>query len=234
MREWQIYLPEEDRKIYEKAGYSARQPFGNNPALIIIDVVLSFTGTRPMPILEAIEEFPTSCGQAAWEALPKIKEILEVSRAAGIKSVFIKANPVDKYFAGYSTKGHLKHEQAFIKKDYPIHPMLTPLPDEYVCQKSKASAFFDTPLASYLHRIRADCVLITGCVTSGCVRSTTIDAWNAGFPPFIIEEGVFDRSRHSHLTSLYELNAKYATVITLEEAKAMVWRSRRGASERIQ
>jgi len=222
MREWQTYLPEEDRKIYAKAGYSARHPFGKTPVLIIIDVVISFTGTRPMPILEAIEEFPTSCGQAAWDALPKIREILEVSRAAGIKVVFIKANPVDKYFAGASTKGSLTREEAFIKKDYPIHPMVAPLPDEYVCQKSKASAFFGTPLSSYLQRAGADCVLITGCVTSGCVRSTTIDAWNSGFPPFVVEEGVFDRSRHSHLTSLFELNAKYATVITLEEAKKMV------------
>lgn len=222
MREWQTYFPEEDRKVYEKAGYSAKQPFGKNPVLIIIDVVISFTGTRPMPILEAIEEFPTSCGQAAWDALPKIKEILEVSRAAGINVVFIKVNPIDKYFAGYSTKGYLTRDEAFIKNDYPIHPMLKPLPGEYVCQKSKASAFFGTPLSSYLHRVGADCVLITGCVTSGCVRSTTIDAWNSGFPPFVVEEGVFDRSRHSHLTSLFELNAKYATVITLEEAKEMV------------
>jgi nicotinamidase-related amidase len=97
--------------------------------------------------------------------------------------------------------------------------MIEPLPNEYICQKSKGSAFFGTPLASYLTRNGIDCVLISGCVTSGCVRATTIDAWDSGFTTFVVEEAVFDRSRHSHLTSLFELNAKYATVITLEEAK---------------
>ena len=219
MREWQSYLPEQDRRIYEKAGYSTRQPFRKNPALIIIDVVLSFTGTRPMPILEAIEEYPTSCGQAAWDALPKIKELLEASRDAGINVVFIKGNPIDKYFAGDTTKGSLTRDETFSTYDHPIHPMVAPLPTEYVCQKSKGSAFFGTPLAAYLTRTGADCVLISGCVTSGCVRATTIDAWNSGFAPFVVEETVFDRSRHSHLTSLFELNAKYATVVTLEEAR---------------
>lgn len=224
MREWQSYLPEEDRKIYEKAGYSGRLPLGKNPALLVIDVVLSFTGTRPMPVLEAIEEFNTSCGQAAWEALPRIKELLDSSRSAGIRVIFIKGNPVDRYFSGSTTKEKLTWEQIQHTYSQPIHPMIEPLPTEYICQKSKASAFFGTPLASYLHRAGVDCVLISGCVTSGCVRATTIDAWNSGYPAFVVEEAVFDRSRHSHLTSLYELNAKYATVITLDEAKGSLSR----------
>jgi maleamate amidohydrolase len=220
MKEWQTYLPELDREVYEKAGYCMRQPFGKNPALIIIDVVISFTGTRPMPILEAIEEFPTSCGQAAWDALPKIKELLEASRDAGIHVVFIKGSPYDKYFAGDTTKGSLTREETFSKFDHPIHPIVAPLPTEYVCQKTKGSAFFGTPLASHLTRKGTDSVLIAGCVTSGCVRATTIDAWNSGFPAFVVEETVFDRSRHSHLTSLFELNAKYATVVSLEETRS--------------
>jgi isochorismate hydrolase len=46
-----------------------------------------------------------------------------------------------------------------------------------------------------------------------------MDAWNWGFTPFVVEEAVFNRSRYCHLTTLFELNAKCATVITLEEAK---------------
>jgi maleamate amidohydrolase len=219
MKEWEKYVPEEDRKIYEKAGYSKRQPFGKTPALIVIDVVMSFTGTKPMPVLQAIEEFPTSCGQNAWDALPKIRELLDASRAAGIKVVFIKGNPMDKFFAGDTTKGVMTRAATFSKYDHPIHPMVEPRPDEYVVQKSKGSAFFGTVLSSFLVRNGIDSVLISGCVTSGCVRATTIDAWNHGFVPYVVEEAVFDRSRHSHLTSLFELNAKYSTVVTLTETK---------------
>jgi len=219
MRDWEKYLPEEDRKIYEKAGYSKKQPFGKKPALIVIDVVMSFTGTKPMPIHQAIEEFPTSCGQYAWDALPKIKELLEASRAAGIPVAFIKGNPMDKFFAGDTTKGVMTRDATFSKYDHPIHPMVAPRSDEYVIQKSKGSAFFGTVLSSFLVRNGVDSVLISGCVTSGCVRATTIDAWNHGFVPYVVEEAVFDRSRHSHLTSLFELNAKYSTVVTLEETE---------------
>ena len=82
MREWEAFVPEEERKIYEKAGYKGKEKFGVNPALIIIDVITGFTGTKPMPVMEAIDEFPTSCGQVAWEALPKIKELLHACRDA--------------------------------------------------------------------------------------------------------------------------------------------------------
>jgi len=220
MRDWEKYLPEEDRKIYEKAGYGKKQSFKKNPALIVIDVVMSFTGTKPMPVPQAIEEFSTSCGQNAWDALPKIKELLEASRAAGIPVAFIKGNPMDKFFAGDTTKGVKNRAETAAKYDHPIHPMVEPGPDEYVVQKSKGSAFFGTVLSSFLVRNGIDSVLISGCVTSGCVRATTIDAWNHGFVPYVVEEAVFDRSRHSHLTSLFELNAKYSTVVTLEETKA--------------
>jgi nicotinamidase-related amidase len=222
MRQWENYLPEEDRRIYEKAGFSERQPFGKKPALLIIDVVLSFTGTKPMDILEGIDEYRTCCGMAAWESLPKIKELLYIAREVGINVIFIKGNPVNKYFVGSSTKQSAKKEKGSRKYDPPIHPMVQPLDTEYVCEKTKASAFFGTPLATYLHKEKIDCLLISGCTTCGCVRASVLDAYNHGFTVFVVEECVFDRSRHSHLTSLYELNAKYANVVILEEAKQLL------------
>jgi nicotinamidase-related amidase len=222
MSEWQTYLPDEDRKIYDKAGYSEKQPFGKKPALLIIDVVLSWTGTKPMDIFEAIDEYKSSCGRAAWESLPKIKELLDTAREVGINVTFIKGNPVNKYFVGSSSKRALTKDEIFQTFGAPIHPMVQPLDTEYVCEKTRASAFFGTPLATYLHKEGIDCLLVSGCTTSGCVRSSALDAWNHGFPVFVVEECVFDRSRHSHLTALYELNAKFATVITLEEAKQLL------------
>jgi isochorismate hydrolase len=45
-----------------------------------------------------------------------------------------------------------------------------------------------------------------------------LDGYSYGFPVFVVEECVFDRSRTSHLVNLYEMNSKYATVIQLDEA----------------
>jgi len=221
-RPWQTYLPEEDRAIYDKGGYAKRQPFGSRPALLVIDVVTSFTGTKPMDIMDAIDEYPTACGMAAWDALPQIRKLLDAARGAGINVTYIKGSPINKYFVGDTTKGNYTKEAIFRKYDVPIHPMIEPRDDEYVCEKTRASAFFGTPLATYLYKEGIDCLLIAGCTTSGCIRSSSIDAWNCGFPGFIVEECVFDRSRHSHLTSLYELHAKYASVVTLDEARALL------------
>ena len=59
MREWEAFVPEEERKIYEKAGYKGKENYGVKPALLIIDVITGFTGTKPMPVMDAIDEFPT-------------------------------------------------------------------------------------------------------------------------------------------------------------------------------
>lgn len=225
MKEWQTYLPEEDRKIYEKGGFQKGQSFGNKPALLIIDVLPSFTGTKPMSILEAIDEYNTSCGMAAWESMPKIKELLDSARKAIINVTFVKPDPLNKHFVGGTIKGTFTKDEIVRIFDMPIHPMVEPLANEYICKKTKASAFFETSLATYLHRERVDSLLVTGCTTSGCVRASAIDGWNHGFSVFVVEECVFDRSRHSHLTSLYELNAKYASVITLGEAKEFLDKS---------
>ena len=100
--------------------------------------------------------------------------------------------------------------------------MIRPRKDEYVVHKARASAFFGTHLITYLTRKNVDSLIITGCTTSGCVRSTVIDGFSSGFPVFVVEEGVFDRSQFSHLVNLYEMNSKYATVVTRDEALAHV------------
>ena len=59
---------------------------------------------------------------------------------------------------------------------------------------------------------------MTGTSTCGCVRGTVLDGYSYGYPVFLVEECVFDRSHTSHLVNLFEMNAKYATVIQLEQA----------------
>jgi isochorismate hydrolase len=69
-----------------------------------------------------------------------------------------------------------------------------------------------------LVRKNIDCLLIAGTSTCGCVRGTVLDGYSYGYPVFPVEECIFDRSRTSHLINLFEMNAKYASVIQLSEA----------------
>ena len=97
-------------------------------------------------------------------------------------------------------------------------PEIAPLETEYVVEKAKASAFFGTPLTSYFQRHGIDTLIVCGTSTSGCVRASVIEAFSHGYRVFLVEECVFDRSELSHAVNLYEMNAKYASVIPYEAA----------------
>jgi maleamate amidohydrolase len=105
--------------------------------------------------------------------------------------------------------------------------MIKPTEKEFVVRKARASAFFGTHLITYLVRKNIDCLLVTGTSTCGCVRGTVLDGYSYGYPVFLVEECVFDRSRTSHLVNLFEMNAKYASVIVLAEALEYVGRLKR-------
>lgn len=217
MREWETVFPEEERKIYEKAGYKGKQEFGRNPALLIIDVILGFTGTRSMDTMEAIEEFPTSCGKVAWEALPKIQQLLQACRGADVPVIYSTSDPDFKAAFGNATKRGVDATD-FEKLACEFPEMIKPAEGEFIVHKARASAFFGTHLITYLVRKNIDCLLVTGTSTCGCVRGTVLDGYSYGYPVFLVEECVFDRSRTSHLVNLFEMNAKYATVIQLSDA----------------
>lgn len=217
MKEWQEFFPEEERRIYEKAGYIGRQPFGRNPALLIIDVILGFTGTKPMEIMEAIEEFPTSCGKVAWEALPKIRKLLNTCREAEVPVVYSTSDPEFKAAFGNATKRAVE-ESDYNRLAMEFPEMIRPVEGEFIVRKARASAFFGTHLITYLVHKGVDSLLVTGTSTCGCVRGTVLDGYSYGFPVFLVEECVFDRSRTSHLVNLFEMNSKYATVISLADA----------------
>ena len=85
--------------------------------------------------------------------------------------------------------------------------------------KQYASAFFGTSLASTLTALGVDTVLIAGVSTSGCVRATAVDACQHGFVPLVVREAVGDRHPAPHEANLFDLQAKYAEVVTLGQAR---------------
>ncbi len=85
--------------------------------------------------------------------------------------------------------------------------------------KQYASAFFGTRLAEALRAHGIDTLLIAGLSTSGCVRASAVDACQHGFVPLVVREAVGDRHPAPHEASLFDLQAKYAEVISLAEAE---------------
>jgi GH15 family glucan-1,4-alpha-glucosidase len=98
-----------------------------------------------------------------------------------------------------------------------VDPSLGRLPDEPVISKKYASAFFGTDLLTRLNSTRVDTLLLAGCTTSGCVRATAVDAVQNGLRPMVVGEAVGDRSQAAHEQSLFDLQAKYADVVSTDE-----------------
>jgi nicotinamidase-related amidase len=97
---------------------------------------------------------------------------------------------------------------------------VSPLPAEYVLLKEHASAFAGTSLISHLVARSVDTLLITGCSTSACVRATATDAKSLGLRPIIVREAVEDRSEIAHEWTLFDIQARFADVVSLEETRA--------------
>lgn len=224
MREWEKIIPEIDRQVYNKAQYGKKQPFGRNPALIVVDVVTSFTGSKPQKTLEAIDEFQTSCGEQGWRALPHIRALIHACREALMPVIYTKGDPEYKVSCGGSTKSQLgiseKEIRAIFNEGFP--ELIMPREGDFVIRKTKASAFFMTPLPIYLNNQGVDSLIVCGTTTCGCVRATVVDSFSYGYPTFVVEECCFDRSNFSHLVNLFEMNQKYADVLTLEETLKLI------------
>ena len=94
---------------------------------------------------------------------------------------------------------------------------VAPEPRDIVVVKAKPSGFFGTPLLSYLIYLKVDTLLVCGVSTSGCVRATVTDAFSNNFRVGLIEDGCFDRTEAAHAINLFDLNAKYADVVSSAE-----------------
>lgn len=103
-------------------------------------------------------------------------------------------------------------------------PALRPRADEPVITKQYASAFFGTSLASLLRAQGVDCVLLAGMSTSGCVRASTVDAIQNGFIPVVVGDACGDRHPAPHDANLFDLSAKYADVLQLQQLQAALAR----------
>src|SRR5262249_6494242 len=159
---------------------------GKRPALVIVDVNYFFCGDRPEPILESIKRWRNSCGEDAWPAIAVIKELLGAARGQGIPVIYTTGNArPDLWNRGsWRWKNSRAGEDAEARGDFAgstIVPDIEPAPRDIVLYKDKPSAFFGTPLLSYLVLLDCDSLIVTGTTTSGCVRATVLDAFSNNY-----------------------------------------------------
>lgn len=221
-RIWDPYLDERDKKVYQSAGLGTKMGIGKKPALVIVDVQYGFTGDSSENIEESIQKYPTSCGESSWRAIGQIKKLLEAAREAKLPVFYTiiegsKSSSNDRV----AIKGNIFDHPALLEgeKGTQVVEELNPKYGEIVISKKKPSAFFGTPLISYLTAHQVDTVIVTGCTTSGCVRATVIDAFSNNYRVIVPEECSFDRGIASHAINLFDMQQKYADVVSVEQVK---------------
>ena len=94
---------------------------------------------------------------------------------------------------------------------------LSPIAGEYIVRKTQPSAFFGTNLVGWLTSKSVDTVLVTGCTTSGCVRASVIDSMSYNFRTVVVTDGVGDRAIGPHEANLFDMQQKYADLMSVEE-----------------
>ena len=209
------FISDLDRKIIEITGYGKRRGFGGKPALMVVDSQKQFVGID-RPILESMAVYPLSIGEQAWKALAKIRMILDKARKKRIPILYSTSSvPVSEMvFNSFAKKRHKHETSSKMPDDLEEFPdVIKPLEGEWVIHKRYASVFFGTSLMTFLNTLHVDTLLVTGFVTSGCVRAFVVDAFSYNFNVVVVEDGVADRFDFAHRLSLIDMDLKYADVL---------------------
>lgn len=218
-RPWDGVVSAEEVSRYEAAGFGRPTGMGQRPALLIIDVQYRTVGTRRLPYWEAIEEFKTSCGEDGWQAVDHIEPLLKLFRDRGHPVLYPYVAPKMGFDAG-RLGDKVPAIMNISAKGYEFVPQIAPVEGDVLLPKKHPSAFFGTPLASYLIERQVDTLVVTGCSTSGCVRGTVVDGFAYNFHVTVPQECVYDRSPTAHAVNLFDMAYKYADVRPIAEVMA--------------
>lgn len=196
-------------ELYRERGiFQGRFGFGESPAIVVIDFAYRWT-----------DDAYAIGSQRLDQPVENTAKLLQAGRAKSIPVIYTTSpdrstsgpQPRDKQ--DDPNKGFRPVDTHAVE----IDERLKPQQEDLIIEKDNASAFFGTHLASHLIEHRIDTLLITGCSTSACVRATATDAKSYRFRPIIVSDCVGDRAEAAHIFTLFDIQARFADVVSLQE-----------------
>lgn len=192
---------------YAAAGFGQGLVPGRRPALLMIDFARAYFD-RASPLYAGVEAARDAAAvvlaAARAQGVPVFHTRVEYEPGGGNGGVFFRKIAALKVFEAGSPLCDFE-------------PPLLPQAGEAVITKQYPSAFFGTDLAARLNAAGIDTLVICGLSTSGCVRASAVDAICLGFVPMIVREGVGDRLQSVHEANLFDLAAKTAEIVGVDE-----------------
>lgn len=203
---------DETLESYKSKGFASRSGYGARPGLLIVDFINGFTD-------------PSSpLGGNFDSQLQVTNDLLDAFRAQDLPIAYT----VVEYEHDYSDAGVFIEKVpslAVLKKGSPmvaVDDRIAPRPGENIVSKRFASSFFGTDLDGWYRENGVDTCVIVGCTTSGCVRASAVDSLQYGYRTVVVREGCGDRADGPHEANLFDIDAKYGDVISLDECLAYV------------
>ena len=199
---------DQDQEFFRQRGFGLRIGFGQRPALLVIDMVKAFTNPDMM------------LGANLDAQIAAISPLLGIAHARGIPVIFSTVMYRESDFKDAGIWALKQKGVATLKAGtdgVEVDPRLDFRATDSLLVKKYASCFFGTDLVSRLVSRQVDTLIITGCTTSGCVRATAVDSCQSGIRPIVVCEAVGGRSPAAHEQSLFDLDAKYADVMSLAD-----------------
>ena len=205
-------MSDETREIYERARLGQSVTLGARPAVLVVDFSRGFTDPE------------STMGSELTREVEATNRLLAAAREREIPVIFttIGFEPNLKDGSLWLEKAPGLGELIIGSKWVEIDPRLERRDEETVILKKGASAFFGTNLPSILVSQGVDTVIMCGATTSGCIRATAIDLLQYGYPTLVPRECVGDRAQEPHEANLFDIQAKYADVVSAEEASAYI------------
>ena len=195
-----------------KRAYSNSVGFGKRPALVLIDFAQAYFD-RQCDLYAGVEE-----------ALASALRIREAAHEVGVPVILTEVSYMPGGLNGGRFFEKAKPLKAFVKgaSTAEFADGLVPREDEVIVTKQYPSAFFGTSLASTLTALGIDNVILTGLTTSGCVRASCVDSMSHGFTTTVVREACGDRHPAPHEANLFDMNAKYADVVSEADVMAFL------------
>jgi ureidoacrylate peracid hydrolase len=193
-----------------------------NPALIVIDVQNGFVSKGGSYDLLKMD---TSNYRAV---IPVIKELIEISRAAGIP-VFYTQAVRESSGIDLLTKTHKilpkSREERIMKKpicvrgtwDAGIVEDIKPAARDHIVIKRRDSAFHDTEINVWLKSLGIDTLIFSGIDTSICVETSLREAFNIGYDIILISDATASSNRKHYESTLDNVRGYYGLVMELKE-----------------
>jgi maleamate amidohydrolase len=194
--------------VYEQRGYGARPVgFGEKPGVIVVDFQRGFTDPA----------FPMGSAPMVQTAVDNTVSVLRAARAAGA--------PVVACVMAFDSAAAVPHWKVDPVRDLlvgsdpaELDPRIAAEQPDVVLKKTAPSIFFGTPAGAILTRERVDTVIVTGCITSGCVRASIVDAFSLGFRVQVAADCVGDHDEAAHRQNLADVGRRYADIIDAKTA----------------